>query len=148
MSLSKKADVPITALVFMVLVLVGASLFIYNSNLGKVSEEITDSRILNEIYYKENLIDFYIYDILDRTAARGIQKSKLIEDIKKEMNKYVSREDVFVRDEMKILIEQVSENNVEISDDFVSVSLNLKIELNKGNIVGVYSSEKKYVKDF
>ena len=64
----------------MALVLTATSLFIFNVNSSKVSGEIINSRVLDLVYFKQNLINFYVQE--------AFENSKSFDDFKNILNNY------------------------------------------------------------
>ncbi|MEK6935381.1 MAG: hypothetical protein AABW67_01200 [Nanoarchaeota archaeon] len=122
---NKKADVAITLLVLMTLVLAGATLFIFNINQGKVETSIGDYSFLNSVYLKENQIDFYVNNALDEVIKNfevNSGKDKFIEEFKTELEKY-KVDGKFIILELEKVEEQVQ------TDKFVFDSVGKKIIL-------------------
>lgn len=58
---SKKAtSISVLLLVVMALVLSGAALFVFNAREKGVEQQVSDIRVIEEVYVKEELINFYM----------------------------------------------------------------------------------------
>lgn len=130
---NKKGDIAITLLVFMVLILCGATLlsFVYNS--GKIQEEIINSRVLDSVYAGQIKIDFYINEAFQDVEYAG--KTEFINNVGQEIAKYKEESWEFSIDKEKI----------EEKNDKVLVPINIKIkeETNAGKIPSLFYSYNK-----
>lgn len=61
---NKRGDIPTTIFVFLVLFLAASSLFVFITNSGKVSEKISYSRTITEIYVSEEQLKFFFTQLL------------------------------------------------------------------------------------
>ena len=124
---NKKADIAITMLVLMTLLLAGATLFIFEIYHGKVETNIQDYAFLNSVYLKENQMDFYINNVLDEVIKDfdiNTGKDKFIQEFKLELGKYKDKDGKYFIEELGKVEEQVQ------TDRFVFDSVNKKIILN------------------
>jgi len=131
--INKKGDIAITLLVFMVLILCGATLlsFVYNS--GKIQTEITSTRVLDSIYVKQIKIDFYINEAFQNVEYAG--KTEFINKVEQEIAKYRDKSWGFSIDK-----EKVEEKNDKI---LIPINIKIKEETNAGKISSVFYSYNK-----
>tara|TARA_Y100000310_G_C20681397_1_gene816154 strand:- start:645 stop:1076 length:432 start_codon:yes stop_codon:yes gene_type:complete len=141
--MNKKADASITVLILLVIVLLGYSLYVFNTNSSKIISEIKDVRSLNEIYLKEQQIEFYINEAMDMTLEQGYAGSGGFVEVVKENLKRFDKEDISVREDLLKIADEIQPSNVQIADE---IALNIQIQLvnkNKGIII-----TKDYAKKF
>ncbi|MFW5846811.1 MAG: hypothetical protein ACOCUU_01505 [Nanoarchaeota archaeon] len=84
-TMNKKASMPLptTVLVIMVLMLTSTSLFLFASSTGKIKEEISNHKMVDELVYSDNLARFY----LSESGEKAIQESlkEIFQDTGKSM---------------------------------------------------------------
>ncbi|MEK6859882.1 MAG: hypothetical protein AABX54_03635 [Nanoarchaeota archaeon] len=146
---NKKANIPITLLVLMTLVLTVYALYSFNTHMNKVSAEIKDSRFLDYIYARENEINFYVSDMIEMAALKSSEdKSLFIDNFRKELFKYKKNES-FIFEELNQVEAQINNENVEMNDKEVSINLSIKIEKKfQDKFIISYLYKKKFVKNF
>lgn len=134
---NKKAGTPIaiTLLVLMTVVLTGAGLYIFNVNSAKVSKEIIDSKVLDIVYFKANLVDFYIQE--------SFESSNNLEDFRNRLGNYP---DNLVSEELKVIKESVKESD--FSNNFNKLVLKIEVKEEYMGIIIRYLYESSYEKDF
>jgi hypothetical protein len=151
MLINKKADVAITLLVLMAVVLAGATLFVFNINQGKIETKIENYAFLNSVYLKENQMDFYINDILDEVIKNfdiNEGKDKFIEKFKIELEKYKQKGGNYTIKELKEVNEQA--DNLIFDSIKKKIILNLDIRIDEKPIQDmniVYAYKKTFEKD-
>lgn len=148
---NKKADVAITLLVLMTLVLAGATLFIFNIHKGKIETNIENYVFLNTVYLKENQMDFYINNILDNIIKNfdvSEGRDKFIEKFKIELERYKQTGGGYIIKELEEVNKQVDDL---IFDDInKKIILNLDIKLDEEpnqNMKIAYAYKKTFEKD-
>lgn len=146
---NKRANIPITLLVLMSLVLTVYALYSFNTNTNKISTEIKDSRFLDYVYSRENEINFYVNNIVEKAALKSSgDRSLFIDNFKKELLKYKKNE-TFAPEELSQVEGQINNENVEINDKEVSVNLSVKIEKKfQDKFIISYLYNKKFSKGF
>lgn len=146
---NKKADIAILLLVLMTLVLVVTVSFVFYKNTSSLGLQIKDSRALDEIYVKENAINFYVNQIMDNSVSNMKDEKtagKFIDNLKNEMKKYMEGEGYVVQ-ELSQLDNQLDEKNVEIKDNKIFFNFTIKIEKNFDNkMIVSYLYNKKITK--
>ncbi|VVB78626.1 Uncharacterised protein [uncultured archaeon] len=148
---NRKANIPITLLVFMALVLTVYALYSFNTNDKKVSSEVSDSRFLDYIYSQENEINFYVGNVMEKSIAKTGQINSgnyqaFIDNFKIELYKY-KKNQTFIITELSQIEPQLIGDNIEITDKFVSLNLNIKIEKKfHDKFIISYLYNKKFVK--
>ena len=146
---NKRANIPITLLVLMTLVLTIAALYSFNVHINNVSAEVKDSRFLDYIYSKENEINFYINDMMEKSIVKSAgDKSLFIDNFKKELLKYRKNE-ILVPEELNQVEQQVNMDNIKIDNKEVSMNLSIKIERKfQDKFIISYLYNKRFSKNF
>lgn len=148
---NKRANIPITLLVLMALVLTLAALYSFNTHVSRVSGEVKDSRFLDYIYSKENEVNFYINDIMEKAIAKTgtinpNAKSLFIDNFKRELLKY-KKNQTLVPEELNQIEQQINMENIDINDKKISINLNIKIEKKfQDKFIISYLYNKKFLK--
>lgn len=144
-NMNKKGDVAILALVILSVILFSISLYIFNVNSNKVIGNINDARFLNNIYLKEQQIDFYVNEAIDRSLKKSFDENSFILEFKNNL-KFYDKNDVLVREELLRIAEEINENKVEFGEELV---LNIKTEIvvKEKNIIVSYNYDKKFVRN-
>lgn len=145
--MNKRGDIAVTLLILMAVVLVSTSLFIFNTNTNKVSAEITDSRFLDKTYFKEDRINFYVNEAIEK-AIIGFNgdKAKFIEKFKSELDKYNI---TAVGNEIENIKNNINEGNIEVKDKKLIVSIKIKIDDKlEDKVIISYLYDKKFEKSF
>ena len=115
---NKKAEISILLLVVMALVLTGAALFSFNVNLRKFSTEIINIKYVDEVYVRENFINFYVEMMIDNSIEKGISREGFISDFKKELAKYKDDSGGYFIEEFEQIEEEIDkEENVKIENN-------------------------------
>ncbi|MFA7708311.1 MAG: hypothetical protein WCX73_05160 [Candidatus Pacearchaeota archaeon] len=150
--LNKRADIAVTMLVLMTLVLAGTTLFILNLNKGNVETMIQDYALLNKAYLKENQMDFYINNVLDSVIKNfeiNNGKDKFIEEFKKELGRYKENGE-FILPELKSVEEQIQTNNFIFDSVNKKITFNLDIRIDEkpsSDVTIAYAYTKTFEKD-
>ncbi|MFA5992406.1 MAG: hypothetical protein WC796_01725 [Candidatus Pacearchaeota archaeon] len=75
--------------VLMTMILIGAALFYFITEKSKIDKRFEGSSVLEEVYAKENLINFYVQDILDKAVQSKPKTSQeLIIALKSSIGSY------------------------------------------------------------
>jgi len=143
--INKKADVSIVLLVFMALVLVGATLFIFNINLRKFRTEIINVKALDSVYIRENEINFYVGRMMDNSIEKDISKEQFIINFKEELERH-KVDGAYVLEELSQVEDQISD--IEITDTKVVFDLDIRVIKNFKEISITYVYNKKFEKEF
>lgn len=143
---NKKGEISIVLLVLMTLVLVGATLFVFNINLGKFKTKITNVRVLEEVYVVENQINFYINEIMEETLKNNKNNKKdFIDNFKQGLGKYKIGEEYLIKE-----LSQVEDqaDNIIVEENSVFFDLrNVVIIRGFDGISITYSYSKRFEKD-
>lgn len=142
--MNKRGDVAILALVILSVILLGSTLFVFYNNSSKISSEINDARFLNVIYLKEQQIDFYINEAIDRSLKKSFDENSFLLEFKKNI-KFYDKDNILVREELLRIAEEVNENNAEYGKELV---LNVKIQVvaREKDMIVTYDYDKKFVR--
>lgn len=115
---NKKADLAVTLLIFMAVALATATIFIFINSSGKIEAEITDARFLDKIYAKEEILNFYINEIMENTIKTTKESAGFESNFEKdfptnflgELEKYKIN-GKFILEELQQVQAQVYENS-------------------------------------
>ncbi len=67
---NRRGDITILLLVILVLLVASATLFSFVTSSGKVEAKISDAKFVENIYYKENLVEFYINQAGEKSISK------------------------------------------------------------------------------
>lgn len=129
----KKADVAITLLVFMVLLLVAATLFIFVSDSAKKDNDLTKIGLLGEVYAREEQINYYLQDITDKAGSESQTKEEFIKNFKSEFEKYKNPDGSYIMEEFNFIEFQIKDENFNFDDKTKTFSAKFDISI-KGTI--------------
>lgn len=132
--MNRRADASIVVLVLLSVVLLGAALFIFNTNNTKIVSEIKDVRSLNGIYLNEERIDFYINEAIDMTIKNGYSDANGFSEGIRENLREFNRPDISVSSDLLRIADEPNAINVQIENEIV-VSVNTKIVDKTGEII-------------
>jgi hypothetical protein len=146
---NKKGGTPLdtTLLVIMALSLSVGTLFVFYMHSGFVSSKIQDSRFLDEIYNRENKINFYINEMMGKSILKVKNEldpvPEFVEYMKNELGKYKTN-GTYLMPELIQIENQINAENIQSIDGNIifSVNINLKQDLDK------FSSNYDYNKRF
>jgi hypothetical protein len=125
---NKKANISITLLVFMVLVLSIATLFILSISNEAEKSEMNHFIFINYIYIEKAKFDFYIQDIIDN-SIKGIEtKQDFIDNFQDELERY-KQDGKYIIPEIRNIESQVKEENIEIKNN--ELIINFEISMKK-----------------
>jgi hypothetical protein len=149
----KAVAIAITVLVLMTFLLIGITLSIFAVNSSKIGTQVKDARVLNQLYYKENQINFYVSDIIGRAASNIDRekdiKSQFINNFNQELLKYRNNlsetNKSYVIDELKQVEGKVNPESVNVNGNNLSVQLSFRLDRDFGNGLVV---SYLYKKDF
>ncbi len=146
----KKADVAITLLVFMVLLLAGATLFIFVSDSAKKDNSFANVGLLGEIYAKEEQINFYMQDITDKAGSESQTKEEFIANFKSELEKYKNPDGSYVLEEFNFIEFQIKEENFNLYDKtkIFSARFDISIKETIGDASNSFFVNYDYEKEF
>ncbi len=138
--MNKKGDISITLLVVMAVVVAGAASFIFLTDSGKLEQKVANARALDEIYSKEEVLDFYISEILDN--IKGITtKEDFVDKFRSEIGKYKDNEK-YVLEELANVRIQAGEARIE--NGKVIVDFNIPLGFKEDD----FEIRKAYVRTF
>ncbi len=142
--IKKAMTLSIVFLVLATLVLTSFSLFIFYQREKSIQEEIYITRFLDELYIKEEQINFYLNEIMKNAAANSKNEEEFINNFKSELEKYKS-----VEPELSQIESQL--NNIEVLDKEAKAEFKIVLEENfikKGKVIfsAVYTYKEKFEK--
>ncbi|MEK6878214.1 MAG: hypothetical protein AABY22_01325 [Nanoarchaeota archaeon] len=141
LNMNKKADAAVLALVMLSVILFGATLYTFNVNSSKVVSEISDARFLNNIYLKEQQIDFYVNEAIDRSLISSFDKNSFVLEFKKNLKLY-DKDDVLVRESLLDIADKIKDENIQYDEKLL---LNVKTQIvEKNNKIIVSYNYNKY----
>ena len=131
---NNKGDGAIVLLVLLVLLVTATALFVFLTNTWKFESKISDARVIEELYLKEELVKFYVEQAGDKATKTS---GDFEENFKTEFEKYSFDED-YLKDVKKIVRE--GEFNVLDDDEVLEIVINSwKMKESFGNIQVSYS---------
>jgi len=144
--MNKRADISITILVFMILFLFSSSLFIFITQSGRVSDDLTYAKVTTAVYSREGQIMFFMAEVVKNKAKEAWEngnnayfESNMREKISAELGKYLeNREEsnkVFMK-YLKLINEKIETGDfsaVQEKDYAVVVIKNMKFEAETEN---------------
>ena len=140
----------ILLLVISTFVLIGLSLTFFvikeKDSLGKV-EVFND---LDEVYARQELIDFYVQDIFDKASSDFIYDQGVeffIENFKRELLVYKDSVGNYPINELA-LIEEVDVGSVELNFESLVLIVELNVKIRGANFDADYNYEKRFKKKF
>ena len=89
-SKSRKGDGAIVLLVLLVLLVTATALFVFLTNTWKFESKISDARVIEELYLKEELVKFYVEQAGEKATKTS---GDFEENFKTEFAKYNFEED-------------------------------------------------------
>ncbi len=151
----KSMSISIVILVIATLVLTIVSLFAFNIRGNNISAKISLAN-LDNVYVIEDLVNFYVYDMIENSIEDGMSEEKFIENLKREFNKYKQGDD-FVLEELRQIESQINKENIEIEkinsiNKKVSITLEIDVldnilDNNKEIAFITYNYKKAFEKD-
>ena len=147
--MNKKGDIPVTLLVLMALFLTAWATFIFLTHSDSLETKIRDAKQLDRVNVKEMEIDFYIGEIIDngiKGMNRENSKGEFVSNIKKELLKY-KNETGFIIPELAQVEEQINEENVNLFENRLEVSLKLNIVESLDKVSFLYGYDKKFARE-
>jgi len=151
----KSMSISIVILVIATLVLTIVSLFAFNIRGDNISARISLAN-LDNVYVVEDLVNFYVYEMIENSIEEGMSEEKFIENLKTEFNKYKQGDD-FVLEELRQIEFQINKENIEIKEinginKKVSIILEISIlesilDNNQEVIFVTYDYKKTFEKD-
>jgi len=125
-NMNRKADASIVVLVLLSVLLLGAALYIFNTNNNRIVSEIKDVRSLNGIYLKESQLNFYINEAIDLTVSNGyVGASGFVLGLKNNLRRFDNK-DILVSEDLLRVAEELKEGNVKV-DGGILVDVNTQI---------------------
>ena len=149
----KGTSISIFILVLLTLLLTTSTLFYFIIERRDISKEVSSVTEFDRIYGRENLVNFYIQDIVDRSAEGVSDKSEFMLRAKRFLGFYIDDNREYVVPELSSVDDQLinaelildAEGNVNI------VSIELEINIKESFIregEEVFSGDYTYVKTF
>jgi hypothetical protein len=130
----------VVLLVFIVLAIVGLSLFYFITEKTNIDNKIYSTTFLDQMYERQPLIDSYLQSVFDR-ASKGVNSKNefianaktILKNDKMPVNLFVIEKDKFIYfPEYVQIVSQLDEGNVEIVSNngkLSNVQINLEIDL-------------------
>lgn len=147
--MNKKAiSISISLLVLSTLILSVLSLYYFYIKDKKISNFYIGD--INKIYEKQELLDFYLGDIFDKSSKdfsfeQG--KREFLNKFKKELDNYKDKNELYPLEALR-QAEQVNENNIELNENKLILKLELKLNQAYASKTEYYSINYNYKKNF
>lgn len=145
--MNKKGETSITLLVLMTVLLVGATLFLFVVDSANIKEEISDGRFLDEIYVKEEKLDFYVNEIMESSIEKSKNSLNFKEDFvgnfSYELEKCKKSEEL--DDEFLQILNAL--NDLEIANEKVILRVNFPIKYETDSFKAVHQYTKTFEKE-
>ncbi len=144
----KGGSIAIGILVFLTLFILVTTLFYINTKHSELSEDFVENNKLAQVYNKEEAINFYIQDLVEKAASEKNSKEDFISSLKGYLDKsqvvrrditteqrktIVEEESVWIFQELEEIEEQIKKENVELiknsRGEIDGFKLNLEIKL-------------------
>ena len=114
-------------LVLLTLLLVGTTLFTFATENNSISKELSSSIILaNGLSDKEDVLDFYVQDIVQRSAKDITSKQEFMENARLLFSVYAGSYNEFER-EFNQIHDQATLENVEFIDSLITFSFEIGV---------------------
>lgn len=149
-------EISIVLLVLATLILSTFALYTFYTKQKSMQEKIYITKFLEDIYSKEEQINFYIDNILEKSAKdfnKEDSEEKLIENFTRELSKYKINNNYIVP-ELAQIEEQVNEEHIKYDKDNQKVTAEFQITLEdkvadngKELFSAVYTYTKKFEKE-
>lgn len=136
---NKKADLAVTLLVFMSVALAGVASIIFITSERGMENKIVDARFMDEVYLKEELINFYINEIMEKAAVKDRTQEEIISNFSAELEKYKDQNGNYVLQELSQVEGQI--NNIKVENNKAEAEFEIML---KGNVA---VKEKKAEKE-
>lgn len=138
----------------MAVVLAGAASFIFIMSDRGIKEKVVDARLLDEVYLTEEKLDFYINEIMEKSAKDfklEDGREKFVENFTKELEKYKKGEEYILTELIQVqqqMDEYEERNNVQVGDGKVTVELSIKIGIGtqSDKFYAIHTYNKKFEK--
>ena len=144
---SKKgtSSIAIVLLVILTLILTITALFYFNVKEKEFNKQINSARLLKDLSSQEELINFYIQDIVERAAKEVSSEKEFVDKLNKEISNYKFSDGSFAILEFSQLEEQVTEQNVKLENNEASANFEILIVDNIADEKGVELVSKNYI---
>lgn len=141
-------SIAITILVIATLVISTLALFTFIIRQDSIKEQIYITGFLENIYSKEEQINFYINDMVDNAvSASGKNVELFMQEFKKQLDNYKNKEGKFFVEELSQLESQIREENIEINEDKLLIEFEVTIQEEEEIFSASYTYEKKFEKN-
>lgn len=137
----KAMSISIVLLVLATLVLSSFALFTFYTREKKIQEEIHITRFLENIYSREEQINFYINEAMENAAAKSQDENEFIDTFRQELNKY--KDGGFIIPELGQIEAQI-DDAVEVGEENATAEFQITLE-EKGEI---FSASYTYTEKF
>lgn len=139
--MNKKGNtISIALLVFLVLAVVGISLFYFISEKINIEQRIYSSNFLSQMYDRQSILDSYLQDVFDRAAKGSILKEDFIKNAttilkndKIPTDIFIMKKDRFIYfPEYSQILSQLKPENIEMIEEngkLIKMSIALELSL-------------------
>lgn len=131
--LNKKADaipIAIFLVVISTLFLTTFTMFTFSTRSEKILTGINDMKMINEINSKEFLVNFYLQEIVKKSAKNSKSKEEFISNFNSNLNLYKDSEGNYIFEELKQFENKLIRDMIVYENDKFEVELNIKLAEN------------------
>ena len=149
MTNKKAVSFAIFLLVLSSIVLTSIALTYFYLKDNDIEKRIRVSSEIDKAYLKEQLINFYLKNIFDKASQEfNGDKQIIINNLKRELESYKDKKNDYPIEELQAIEEQLTLDNINISDNRLILSLNVVITNDAYGMFINYSYNKKFEKVF
>ena len=146
---NKKADLATTFLVFMTLIVAGATIFLFLTSSRNIEAKIVDARFMDDLYLKEEQLDFYISEIIEKAFEKtkgNINQENFVNNFKIELGKY-KKNGEYITEELGEIEKQADKINYDGENEIITAEFKFLLTAKKEPFTAVYIYNKKFVKE-
>ncbi|MEM3112911.1 MAG: hypothetical protein QXI33_00610 [Candidatus Pacearchaeota archaeon] len=155
---NKKGGVPlsIVLIVILTIILLSTSLVLFLSREKQFSNSIYSTSILNDIYVRENMLNYQIQNLIENSLKNANSEEEFIESFKNQLNSYKNLQGVYLNPDLAQIEKQLNERDktrvsFQNQGDIKIISISFNIYLNNELLdrdKKVFNTEYSYLKNF
>ena len=126
--INKKGGVSISVVLIVLFSLIISliSLFYFMTKNNSADASIDETEILEKVYSRQSVLDYYIQNIVDKSAKESVSREKFVDNFKSEIENYKDGNGFFAP-ELEQALNQIDGSEIVVGDK-VSVKMNFVIE--------------------